>query len=115
MENLTSIEHYYIHPKIDRGYVVFKGKIKKRKNYHYNLYYDLFKINDASKKIELILQRALSNKSKRKKASVGGKYYSEKTAGPLSILEQSTFGITKLIVTIFTNNNRKNPAGEIAR
>lgn len=77
-KNYTFYTFHYIHPKIDRGYVIFKGKIKKRKNYHYNSYYDLFKINDASKKIELILQKALSNKSKRKMASVGGKYYSAK-------------------------------------
>ena len=77
-KNYTFYTFHYIHPKIDRGYVFFKGKIKKRKNYHYNVYYDLFKINDASKKIKIILQRALSNKSKRKMASVGGKYYSAK-------------------------------------
>ena len=58
-KNYTFYTFHYIHPKIDRGYVIFKGKIKKRKNYHYNLYYDLFKINDASKKIKLILQKKL--------------------------------------------------------
>ena len=70
-KNYTFYSFHYIHPKTDKGYVFFKRKIKKRKNCHYNLYYDLFKINDAAKKIKIILQKALLKKSKRKKASFG--------------------------------------------
>jgi len=71
----TYFSFHYINSKIDKGFVFYKKKIKFQKNVNYHLFYELEKIQEASKNIKKILFSALNNKKKKNLLLKKGNYY----------------------------------------
>ena len=100
-KNYSYFSWHYINTQIDRGYIFYKNKIRINKPLKHMIFYDLEKINLASKKIKKILTLAIKSKKKLYSPKKGHYYSKSYFDNYFNNLKKFKFEQIKKFITIF--------------